>query len=152
MSLATYARPHPTRGTHGSCHRPREHCCGEAAKKDNLRRLKYPVFVTEHEDGTRSFVHDPGVIRDGLISSSAADRGAQAPIPRGADGYGAEARPSPGPTRDAQGRFAKGTPDDARRVPTRGDAQGTLVDPGERPTKAMALSNLIPNPKSQGMR
>src|SRR3982074_1351355 len=68
----------------------------EAAKKENLRRLRFPVFVTEHEDGTRSFVHDPGVIRDGLISSTAADRGAHQAIPRGSNGYGADTKPTTG--------------------------------------------------------
>jgi len=47
----------------------------EEVRKDNLRRLGYPVFITEHADGKRSFVHDPTVGRDVLISAGGTDRG-----------------------------------------------------------------------------
>jgi hypothetical protein len=48
----------------------------DAILKENLRRVRTsPAFVTEHEDGTRTFVHDPGVQRDVLISSVSVDRG-----------------------------------------------------------------------------
>lgn len=108
LTHATYSKPpEPIETT------PSLPVLDEAARKDNLRRLKYPVFVTEHEDGTRSFVHDPGVIRDGLISSTAADRGAHEAIPRGSDGSGAGTKPSTGPIRDEHGRFAKGGRDRA---------------------------------------
>jgi len=67
----------------------------EKTKADNYRRLKYPVLVTEHADGTRSFKHD--IVNrqsDGLISSVSTDRRAHAGIPRGSNGYGAEQDPN----------------------------------------------------------
>lgn len=47
----------------------------EEVRKDNLRRLSYPVFITEYPDGKRSFVHNPSVGRDVLISGGGTDRG-----------------------------------------------------------------------------
>jgi hypothetical protein len=100
-----------THATIASEHEPQETTplpvLSDKAKADNLRRLKYAVFITEHPDGTRSFKHDPGVIRDGLIFSTAADRGAHEAIPAGSGGYGdGQAAPSTGPARDASGKFA----------------------------------------------
>jgi hypothetical protein len=44
--------------------------------RDNLRRVRTgAAFVTLNADGTRTYIHDPGVIRDGLISSVSVDRG-----------------------------------------------------------------------------
>jgi hypothetical protein len=73
---------------------------------DNLRRLKYPVLITEHADGTRTFKHD--IVNrqsDGLISSVSTDRGAGE---RSSDALAKEqraAREPSGPARDASGRF-----------------------------------------------
>ena len=47
----------------------------EAIVKENLRRVRSsPAFVTEHPDGTRSYVHDAGVQRDVLISTVSTER------------------------------------------------------------------------------
>lgn len=74
--------------------------------RDNYRRLKYPVLITEHADGTRTFKHD--IVNrqsDGLISSVSTDRGAGE---RSSDALAKEQRaaqePS-GPSRDASGKF-----------------------------------------------
>ena len=47
----------------------------EEVRKDNLRRLGYPVFITRHKDGTSTFVHNPSIGRDVLISAGGTDRG-----------------------------------------------------------------------------
>jgi hypothetical protein len=48
----------------------------EKTRKDNLRRVaNSPAFVTRNPDGTRTWVHDPGVQRDVLISTVSTDRG-----------------------------------------------------------------------------
>lgn len=48
----------------------------EKMRKENLRRVRSnPAFVTENADDTRTWVHDPQVQRDVLISSGSTDRG-----------------------------------------------------------------------------
>jgi hypothetical protein len=41
---------------------------------DTLRRLKYRMHITVHEDGTRSYEHDLGIV-EGVKSLMATDRG-----------------------------------------------------------------------------
>ena len=83
----------------------------EEVRKDNLRRLGYPVFVTEHLDGKRSFVHDPTIGRDVLISAGGTDRGHGTRESNSmlndegsvsVEGIGKEPKP-----RDASGKFSK---------------------------------------------
>lgn len=75
---------------------------------DNMRRLRYPVLVTEHPDGTHSFKHDVQV-REGRIASTNTDRGAYS---IGRDALRDEQKTvespveSSGPARDEHGRFA----------------------------------------------
>ena len=83
----------------------------EEVRKDNLRRLGYPVFITRHKDGTSTFVHDRTVGRDGLISAGGIDRGhgTRDSISMlndegsvSVEGIGKEPKP-----RDASGKFSK---------------------------------------------
>lgn len=62
--------------------------------EDTLRRLKYQYFTTENEDGTRSYEHDIGIIRDGRRSLLHTDHGTEG------------ATPAPN-SRDEKGRFVR---------------------------------------------
>lgn len=74
----------------------------ETIPEETLRRLKFPVIETAEPDGTSSFRHDVGVIRDGITPLLRADKAHEA-IEKGADGRGAGA---PQPRTDS-GRFSK---------------------------------------------
>lgn len=66
----------------------------DSIPEDTLRRLKYPYITTEQEDGTRTYKHDLGIIRDGRKGLLATDRGTD----------GATEAPTP---RDESGRFIR---------------------------------------------
>jgi len=68
----------------------------------NYKRLRHPVFATTDAQGRTTFVHDPGVIRDGILANTRTDKG------EGVVSADAKEQPaSVGPSRDASGKFTK---------------------------------------------